>query len=177
MKNERERRTLPSASAARTVLGDLMPYSLAAELAPRRPICDCSDDHRRPASALAPLARLLPNVLIDEALVIARKIFEPTSRATGLVSLARLNLSIRRRDISRRGRGRLMLSPRRAASVLRSSVSPSIARTCRAALAAQGDRLDDRRPAVAPRRSCVLRPRGQVRECETRSHRPRGDSR
>ena len=38
MKNERERRTLPSASAARTVLGDLMPllvgYRIAASCLP-----------------------------------------------------------------------------------------------------------------------------------------------
>jgi hypothetical protein len=38
---------------------------------------DSSDDHRRPRGALASLAPHLLNALIDEALVIARKISEP----------------------------------------------------------------------------------------------------
>jgi hypothetical protein len=53
----------------------------------------------------------LPNALIDEAPVIAHKVSEPNSRATGLISLARLNLSIRVRGISCWDRGRLMLGP------------------------------------------------------------------
>jgi hypothetical protein len=108
MKNERERRTLPSVSAARTVLGDLMPCSLAVELPRRRRgaanLRDSFDDYRRLPGELPSLAPHLLNALIGEALIISRKISEPTSRATGLVSLARFNLSIGVRGISRRGR-------------------------------------------------------------------------
>lgn len=113
MKNERERRTLPSASAARTVLGDLMPCSLAVELPPRRQPRGQSARFLRRSSPTreASLAPHLPNALIDEALVIACKISEPNSRATGVVSLAPAQSVNPRARHQSRVRGRLMLSP------------------------------------------------------------------
>jgi len=98
---------------------------IAAEATAARPICAIPPTIiADPRGALASLAPHLPNALIDEALVIARKISEPNSRATGLVSLAPAQSVNPRARHQSLGRGRWCSVPRCTASALQSSVSP-----------------------------------------------------